>query len=309
MFAILNSCAEIKPVLFFLAILNLIILLHEMGHYFFARYYGFGVNCFSVGFGPKLLGFYDKNNTLWALRLIPLGGYVQFKESVEDKNIDGIVFDHALPYQKLLVAFAGPLFNFLTSFILLVAFFSFDKNADLKALIFLDKSLVERYERGDKTLFENSKLTQNEIDEIMRINAKYEKSGVLYKATDTMSLFFVLTLVKFYNMFKKSSVKDLKGLVGIYKAIKKDGVSVKNFIVKVIMMSVSIGFINLIPVPGLDGGHIAFSFIEMISRRRLDDRFLNALHIFFGFLLISLMLYLNVSEILCIWPFSLIFAG
>ena len=62
----------------FLAILTLVVFVHEMGHYLVGRWCGIGVKAFSVGFGPELLGFTDRHGTRWKLSAIPLGGYVKF---------------------------------------------------------------------------------------------------------------------------------------------------------------------------------------------------------------------------------------
>ena len=62
----------------FLAILTLVVFVHEMGHYLVGRWCGIGVKAFSVGFGPELIGFTDKHGTRWKLSAIPLGGYVKF---------------------------------------------------------------------------------------------------------------------------------------------------------------------------------------------------------------------------------------
>lgn len=62
-----------------LAVLALTILVHETGHYLAARSRGIRVQNFSIGFGPKLIGFKPRGSeTEFTLRAIPLGGYVSF---------------------------------------------------------------------------------------------------------------------------------------------------------------------------------------------------------------------------------------
>lgn len=67
--------------------LSLVILVHELGHYFFARLAGIHIVSFNIGFG-KILCSTKRNGTLYALRLFPLGGYVQFApdERYESKS-------------------------------------------------------------------------------------------------------------------------------------------------------------------------------------------------------------------------------
>jgi len=60
--------------------LTLVVLAHELGHYLFARLAGVRVVSFNVGFGAKLWSF-KRNQTVYALRCIPIGGYVQLADA------------------------------------------------------------------------------------------------------------------------------------------------------------------------------------------------------------------------------------
>ena len=61
----------------FLAILTVLVFVHELGHYLIARLNGVRVEVFSIGFGPELFGWTDKAKTRWKFSIIPLGGYVK----------------------------------------------------------------------------------------------------------------------------------------------------------------------------------------------------------------------------------------
>lgn len=65
-------------ILLAIAVLLLMVLIHELGHYVAAKILGFTVEEFSVGFGPKIFGKRRKNGELFSLRLLPLGGYCAF---------------------------------------------------------------------------------------------------------------------------------------------------------------------------------------------------------------------------------------
>src|SRR5260370_17739020 len=65
----------VVPVLFTLTI---IVFFHELGHFLVARWCGIKVLVFSIGFGPEVVGFYDRRGTRWKISAIPLGGYVKF---------------------------------------------------------------------------------------------------------------------------------------------------------------------------------------------------------------------------------------
>ena len=103
----------------FILTIAILVIVHEFGHYVFARLFNVKVITFSIGFGPKLFKWQGKHNQ-WCISAIPLGGYVEMLDSrsapVADelKNLD---YNHKPPLQKLLIAFAGPLFNILFAFI------------------------------------------------------------------------------------------------------------------------------------------------------------------------------------------------
>lgn len=67
-----------------LAILLVMVLIHELGHYTTAKILGFTINEFSVGFGPKLFSKRRKNGEIFSLRAVPLGGFCAFLGEDED---------------------------------------------------------------------------------------------------------------------------------------------------------------------------------------------------------------------------------
>lgn len=102
-------------------LLGVLIAFHELGHFLFAKWLGVRVLVFSIGFGPKIWGF-KKGDTEYRLSAIPLGGYVRmFGESLEEELSPPekqISFMHQPIWRKSLIAFAGPLFNFILPVIL-----------------------------------------------------------------------------------------------------------------------------------------------------------------------------------------------
>jgi regulator of sigma E protease len=110
----------------FLFVLTVVVFVHEMGHYLVGRWCGIGVQAFSIGFGPELVGFTDRRGTRWKLSAVPLGGYVKF---VGDMNATSTpdaeemarltpeqrkVAFHLQPiWKRALTVFAGPAFNFI----------------------------------------------------------------------------------------------------------------------------------------------------------------------------------------------------
>ena len=59
-------------------LLGIVVVIHELGHYFAGRYFGAAVESFSVGFGKPIFERTDKKGTRWRVNWIPLGGFVKF---------------------------------------------------------------------------------------------------------------------------------------------------------------------------------------------------------------------------------------
>lgn len=107
----------------FILILGLIIFIHELGHFLFAKKFHIYVYEFSLGFGPKLFSFKRKNDeTEYMVKLIPLGGYVAMagEDPENEKEVpDDMKLYNKPIWQRFLVMFAGVLNNFILGFVLL----------------------------------------------------------------------------------------------------------------------------------------------------------------------------------------------
>jgi regulator of sigma E protease len=102
-------------------LLGVLIFFHELGHFLVARLFGVGVETFSLGFGPKILGK-KIGITDYRISAIPLGGYVKMVGEDPDAEIDSedipLSFTHKHPLKRICIVAAGPFFNIiLTIFI------------------------------------------------------------------------------------------------------------------------------------------------------------------------------------------------
>lgn len=113
-------------VFFGLLSLNMVIIIHEAGHYFVARKSGVDVLVFSVGMGPRLFGV-KKNGIDYRVSLLPIGGYVRmageslFEEALQknDRKIletPGSLF-YVNNFKRILIAVAGAAFNLISAMI------------------------------------------------------------------------------------------------------------------------------------------------------------------------------------------------
>ena len=103
----------------FFALISIIVFIHELGHFSFARLFGVRVLDFSIGFGKSLKTWKTKSNTNFNLRILPLGGYVQMLgEDSKDNLKEDDSYNSKKYYQKLLITLGGPFFNFILAIII-----------------------------------------------------------------------------------------------------------------------------------------------------------------------------------------------
>jgi regulator of sigma E protease len=93
----------------FIAMIGIVVFIHELGHFLIGKFFKLEILEFSIGVGPKLLGF-QKGLTVYKLCLIPIGGYVRFN----DDSVMGLT--QAPLHVRFFVSVAGPLFNYILAF-------------------------------------------------------------------------------------------------------------------------------------------------------------------------------------------------
>lgn len=105
-----------------IVLLGVLVFVHELGHFLFAKAFGVGVLKFSLGFGPRLIGR-KRGETEYLISAIPLGGYVKMLgESGNDKvpeEDQARSFSAQKAWKRFCIVFAGPAFNFLFAVLVL----------------------------------------------------------------------------------------------------------------------------------------------------------------------------------------------
>jgi len=116
-------------VISFIVVFSIVVLSHELGHYFFARRAGIKVLELALGFGPRLIKTV-RNGVTYAVNLLPFGGFIKIagiNPEVEDKDDRYLPEESYLskrPFQKFLTILGGPLANFLLAFLIFSVMFA-----------------------------------------------------------------------------------------------------------------------------------------------------------------------------------------
>lgn len=143
----------------FVVLLGILIFVHELGHFMVARWCGVRVEVFSLGFGKKILT-HKRGDTVYALSLIPLGGYVKMfgEQGATDSLTDEekkVAFTHKTVWQRIAIVLAGPLMNFF--FAILIFFVVAMMGEDAKTPVLGDvpansQAYQVGFRSGDKLL-------------------------------------------------------------------------------------------------------------------------------------------------------------
>lgn len=118
----------------FIAVISIIVFVHEFGHFLMARLCGVKVDVFSIGFGREIFGYTAKSGTRWKFSVLPFGGYVKMfgdesaastpdaakLEQMSDADKKRSFHFKSL-WQKALIVAGGPLFNFLLTIAIFTA--------------------------------------------------------------------------------------------------------------------------------------------------------------------------------------------
>ena len=106
-------------ILSFLVLISIIVFIHELGHFAFARLFGVRVIDFSIGFGRSIKSWQTNSETIFNLRILPVGGFVQMKgENISNDESEQDSFASKKYYQKMLITLGGPLFNFVLALVI-----------------------------------------------------------------------------------------------------------------------------------------------------------------------------------------------
>ena len=127
-----------------LIVLGIMVLVHEFGHFAVAKFFKVKVEVFSVGFGKRLFGF-RRGETDYRLSLLPLGGYVKMKGELggdgtipvsgsdpadNERVVDPGDLNSKPRWQRILIALAGPVANFILALVLMTGLYMMHNEVD-----------------------------------------------------------------------------------------------------------------------------------------------------------------------------------
>lgn len=330
----------------FLFVLTIVVFFHELGHFLVARWAGVKVLTFSLGFGPELVGFFDRHGTRWKISAVPLGGYVKFfgddteastpstevlANMTEEERAGS--FHHKKVGPRAAIVAAGPIANFLLAAVIFAAMTLYygkpsttprvdaiqagsvaasagfkvgdvvksidgstiDTFADMQRIVSSSAGspLVFQVERDGGTVTINATPALQEMKDVFGNKHKIGMLGIQYTAqpgdrkTEPVGFleavkigfqqvwYIISGTFKFVaSLFGGSG--DRAELGGPLRIAQLSGQAASlglQFLVQLCAtISVSIGLLNLFPVPLLDGGHLMFYAVEALRGRPLSER-------------------------------------
>ena len=330
----------------FLALLTVVVFIHEMGHFLVARWCGVKVSTFSIGFGKEIFGFYDRHGTRWRLAWIPLGGYVKFMddenaasvpskdamETMSDEEKSGS-FHHKPLWQRAAVVAAGPIANFLLAIVIFAFLFALigqrTTTARVDEVVAGMPAAEAGFKQGDviTAIAGRDVKSFNDVLRLISSRPGKETEVVIDRGGEALTL---TVTPKATTMNDRIGGEITRGVIGIRRTPGADGyvhtkaapleavwLGVKEtefiisstlgyiadvvtgqqkpdqlggviriadvsgkvakhgpeaFIHLIAVISISVGLINLFPIPLLDGGHLMFYLVEAIRGRPLSEQ-------------------------------------
>jgi len=180
----------LNSILGLLLALGILVTIHEYGHFWVARRFGVKVLRFSIGFGQPIWRRVDKYGTEFVVAWIPLGGYVKMLDEREGdvpQELLDQAFTQKSPAQKIAIAMAGPVANFLFAIIAFALMHMIgvrDLVPVIDAPISDSPTYVTDLSRGDKVVSVDGNEVQSFSDLGLALAARVGDSGVIEMAVD-----------------------------------------------------------------------------------------------------------------------------
>jgi regulator of sigma E protease len=329
-----------------LFVLSLVVFFHELGHFLVARWCGVRILVFSIGFGPEIVGFYDRHGTRWKISTIPLGGYVKFfgdenaGSAPDSARLDAMTeaergqsFFFQPVLKRAAIVLAGPMANFVLAIVIFAAIFAFygrqTMSARVDAVQPSSPAAAAGFQPGDLVVsidgqpidnFEDmQRIVSDSAGDTLKIGVDRKGAEITLTATPALrtekDLFgnvhrigllgiqhsptpaeikfqpvsppraVWMALQETWTIVDQTlsylggvvtghkSADQISGPIGIARVVGQAATISFAFVIHITaVISVSIGLLNLFPIPLLDGGHLLFYSIEALRGRPLSER-------------------------------------
>ena len=124
-------------------------------------------------------------------------------------------------------------------------------------------------------------------------------NAIIFTVQKTCSIFKQMFITVGYLFTGRIHLNQLSGPVGIYSVVgQQRSAGFANILYLMAFLSINVGFINLLPIPAFDGGHILFIIIELIKGSPVKPEIENKIHTVFLILLLILMVIITFNDIL-----------
>lgn len=237
----------ISSFLAFLSVFSVVVLVHELGHFIAARRAGVPVYEFCIGFplSPRLCTLFRHRETVFTVRLLPLGGFVRFSQGDED-TANGLLA--ATGRQRAVILAAGSLCNVLFALGVFVAVYMAAQGLSLGQALSVSVELIGMVVAGTLGALWQIVVGQGGMETLV------SPLGIAELAGEAASHGFLALC--FFSA----------------------------------LLSLSLGIMNLLPLPVLDGGQLLLLAIEMVRRKPLTVQTVQVVNLIgvLGLLLLSI---------------------
>ncbi|WP_313125440.1 RIP metalloprotease RseP [Proteiniclasticum ruminis] len=318
---------------------GLLVLGHEFGHFIVARLNGVTVEEFSVGMGPRIFKKQGKN-TLYSLKILPIGGSVKMYGETADEEGEGSFFSKS-PLRKISIIAAGPIMNIIMAvsvLFVIVIFNGYSSNVisevipgspaeeagimagdkivgvnGEKAYTFQDVSTYIAYNGLQDVTLELETANGRVVKKLTPMESEgralvgvvpvsdtdpgvFESIGAAFNQGRSLIAQTIFSLKVLFT--GRASINDFGGPVTIFKiSTEVASVSLWNLASFAAFLSINLAVLNLIPFPALDGGWILILLVELVSRRKIPDKFVGVWNTIGFAILMSFMLLITFKDI------------
>ncbi len=346
---------DTSTLLIFIGAIVLLIIIHELGHFFAAKLFKVEVEEFGIGFPPRALKLFTWGGTLFSLNWIPLGGFVRPKGENNPEIEGGLAA--ANPWVRIAVFAAGPIANLITAVLLYSLIFARaglpnDSTTFITAISSDSPAAAAGLMPGDELVsVAGVPIDSSEIlHETIQANLGEPTEIVILRDGETITVEVVprsepppgdgavgftfshpreqIPLTQSVFLGAQTTYFQIRELVLLPSRLLGGEIAPEearlvgfttmgrmfslareseaesgmpagtNTFAFFAYISLSLGILNLFPIPAVDGGRILFVLPEILFKRRIPPRFENTVNAISFVLLLLLLIYVNVQDII-----------